>query len=197
MSVVAYSSPIKGTSSCLPFYQQSIAHYIFAVLSKSSIVKAHKAIVPAIPSPSSASATGVAALMTPAGPLASLPPAPRPAPCAAPASAASITGQKRKDRSSGSSSSDDESSTLSLLLAEQRHAREDMCALRADMRALTDSVGALRDVLAAFFGVGVPPAKSVHMDGQLSPQHASQQQPEHMREPCGAGEDELEFRAVD
>ena len=78
-----------------------------AVLSKSSIVKAHKASVPAVESPAHASAAASLhaqhPLMTPAGPLASLPPVARPAPSvSASASSASVTGQKRKNCSSSS-----------------------------------------------------------------------------------------------
>ena len=86
-----------------------------------------------------------------------------------------------------------------LLLSEQRHSREDMAALRADVRADRERCRAA-DVLAACFSFALPlPSARHHMEGQPSPQQQQQQsvQAEHQREPCGAAQEELEFRAVD
>jgi hypothetical protein len=137
------------------------------VLSKSSIVKAHRTAL-SEPAPASASAVSASALpalaplsvslMTPQIGL----PAPAPQAAAAPraaAPAASVLGKRKTD--------DDAPSAL---LVEQRVLHADMQALRAEVRGLSDSVGALRDVLAAFFGIGIAPApKALAVD----PQHAS------------------------
>lgn len=148
--VVAVSSPIK-------------------VLSKSSIVKAHKValagpVATPSPTPSAAPSSGSAAVSAPIAPALLLTPAValhRPAvlPAAAPAAPAaptksvpSVTGQKRRAEDAG-------------LAEEQRSLRDDVHALRGEVRALVDSVASLRDVLASFFGAGLmPAAKQLHLD---------------------------------